>query len=459
MVPLPLAGVNSPARPPCVAPRLRPGGYRASAAAGCERPWPIVNHLTDGGVGTVFTCGFRRRDSLQLVTASTSARPDVQVAESRDPRRHLPILGFRDFWYPAALSHQVRAKPEVVRLLGDEIVLLRTGGKLLALRNLCPHRGTRLSLGKSHFAGTISCAYHGWTFNDEGVCVAALAEGPSSPIVGKARVRAYPVREKWGVVWLYMGEQPSPALEEDLFAELLEDERDWTTFIFANEWDCGWRESLDNPLDSSHAQYIHRRALYWLGRPIPGWVNLGVTPISHARTLKVFTKRQGMQAEYPGLGKYPRHIWWRRIGDAYNAPKAVSDEESAGASFEVRMPCVVRIPDFLDRHTMWIRWIVPIDETHSRNFFFYMRRGRGLEGVLFRVKNWFLWSWAIRLGFSKQDEWIIEAQIAGSPERLSGNDVALIAWRRWAPKWAAERASSAANAGTPPLPTTVGSQP
>lgn len=374
-------------------------------------------------------------DDIQVNQAS-----EIGVPQGRkDLRDALPALGFRNYWYPAMFSREVGRRPVVVRMLGDDIVLIRTGGELLALSNLCPHRGSPLSLGTSHFPGTISCAYHGWTFNGRGECVAALAEGPDCPIVGKARTRAYEVRERWGMVWLYMGEGVAPPLEGDLFEELLEDENEWTTITYESEWKCSWKISLDNPLDSSHAQYIHRRSLYWLFRPVPAWVNLAVTPVDKIHTLKIFTKRQGIQGEYPGLGKYPRHVWWRKLGDAYNATKSVSGEESAGAYFEVRMPCAVRIPDFLDQQTMWIRWIVPIDENRSRSFFFYMRRGRGWKTLAFRIKNWLMWSWSIRHEFSEQDQWILEAQEPRAPERLSRNDVAVVAWRRLAPRWASER--------------------
>lgn len=186
-------------------------------------------------------------------------RDETTTQKSRhDLRDDLPALGFKNFWYPAALSGQVGRRPILVRMLGEDIALVRTGGEVLALANLCPHRGSPLSMGTSHFPGTLSCGYHGWTFNARGECVAALAEGPDCPVVGKARVRAYAVREKWGAVWLYMGEGEAPPLENDLFEELLEDESAWSTYTYQAEWKCSWKMSLDNPLDSSHAQYIHR---------------------------------------------------------------------------------------------------------------------------------------------------------------------------------------------------------
>jgi alkylhydroperoxidase/carboxymuconolactone decarboxylase family protein YurZ len=115
-------------------------------------------------------------------------------------RTELPVLGFRNYWYPIMFSKDLKAKPVAERLLGDEIVLFRTNGKAYALANRCPHRGTPLSLGKSRFPGTLSCAYHGWTFDVTGQCVGALLEGPDAVLPRKGRVRSYSVEERAGLI-------------------------------------------------------------------------------------------------------------------------------------------------------------------------------------------------------------------------------------------------------------------
>ena len=59
---------------------------------------------------------------------------------------------------------------------------------------------------------TITCRYHGWTYDlSNGLCVAALTDGPDSPIVGKARVKTYPLEERKGIIWAFIGDgQPLP---------------------------------------------------------------------------------------------------------------------------------------------------------------------------------------------------------------------------------------------------------
>ena len=62
-------------------------------------------------------------------------------------------------------------------------------------RDRCPHRGVPLSLGKEEFPGTLTCAYHGWTYRlSDGELVAVITDGPDSPICGKVRVPPLPGR-------------------------------------------------------------------------------------------------------------------------------------------------------------------------------------------------------------------------------------------------------------------------
>jgi phenylpropionate dioxygenase-like ring-hydroxylating dioxygenase large terminal subunit len=84
-----------------------------------------------------------------------------------------------------------------------------------------------LSDGKCWTEGTLTCPYHGWTYRlSDGELIAALTDGPESAVVGKKGkgVRSYPVEERNGVVYVYMGDGNPPALEEDVPEELLKPE-------------------------------------------------------------------------------------------------------------------------------------------------------------------------------------------------------------------------------------------
>src|SRR6516162_6197211 len=140
------------------------------------------------------------------------------------PRYDEAVLGFRDYWYPAMMSYKLRRRPVALQILGEKLLFFRYQGKCFALEDRCAHRGKPLSIGRCEFPGTntITCRYHGWTYDvASGTCVAALTDGPDSPIVGKARVKTYPIEERQGLIWVFIGDGQPPPLEDDLSEEFL----------------------------------------------------------------------------------------------------------------------------------------------------------------------------------------------------------------------------------------------
>src|SRR5579863_7460264 len=74
-------------------------------------------------------------------------------------------------WHVVAYAPDLQeGKPMAVRLLEEDLVLWRAGDRIHAWRDLCVHRGTRLSLGKIRDE-TLICPYHGWTYNEAGQCI------------------------------------------------------------------------------------------------------------------------------------------------------------------------------------------------------------------------------------------------------------------------------------------------
>lgn len=113
-----------------------------------------------------------------------------------------------NFWYPCEFSSDITSKPKQIKILNQKFVLYRNKqGQVVALKDRCPHRGAALSLGWVD-DGCIRCPYHGWKFRKDGKCIDIPANEPESPIPPKARVTTYPVKEKYGFVWLFNGELP-----------------------------------------------------------------------------------------------------------------------------------------------------------------------------------------------------------------------------------------------------------
>ena len=152
-----------------------------------------------------------------VVTAPRTKEPQVvQDREDRDeafgatqigPFDYCPKVGFREYWYPGIWAKKIGRKPAHLKMLGDELVLFRgVNDDVVALSDWCPHRGARLSRGLCEFKGTVTCPYHGYTFDETGMCVAGLIENHDSPMVGKMRGRRHPTSEWRGSVFLWNGE-------------------------------------------------------------------------------------------------------------------------------------------------------------------------------------------------------------------------------------------------------------
>ncbi len=114
----------------------------------------------------------------------------------------------RNAWYVVAWDHEVRRELLARTVLNENLILFRTeDGGVAALEDRCCHRQAPLSAGKL-VGSNVQCGYHGFTYDRTGACVLV----PSQALVPPgARVRSYPVIERHGWIWLWLGD---PALAD-----------------------------------------------------------------------------------------------------------------------------------------------------------------------------------------------------------------------------------------------------
>jgi len=138
-------------------------------------------------------------------------------------------------WYVAAWDHEITRDLQQIMVLGEKICVFRTeAGDLVGLEDACPHR--KLPLSKGRIKGdTLECGYHGLTFNCAGQCVWAPGTGS---IPSNAKAHAYPLHEKYGLVWIWMGHQSRRGA--------------------AMELDCNYLLMCDNLLDPTHVAWVHQ---------------------------------------------------------------------------------------------------------------------------------------------------------------------------------------------------------
>lgn len=156
-------------------------------------------------------------------------------------------------WYVAAHSQEVTETPLARTLLERRLVLVRLqSGEPAALEDRCPHRFAPLSRGKIS-GETLSCGYHGLGFDRSGQCVA----NPHGPIPRAARVRAYPVMERYGFLWFWPGDpaQADPSKLPD-FA-YLEDAERFSVVRGYLDVKANYLLVVDNLLDLTHVPFLH----------------------------------------------------------------------------------------------------------------------------------------------------------------------------------------------------------
>jgi phenylpropionate dioxygenase-like ring-hydroxylating dioxygenase large terminal subunit len=329
---------------------------------------------------------------------------------TRFPRYDAAVLGMAGYWYPVTWSASVRGRPLAHKLFGRDLLLMRSGTRVVAVEDRCPHRGVALSLGKQVFPGTVTCRYHGWTFDlTTGELRAALTDGPDSPICGKARVRTYAVEERAGLVWIYNGDDEPPPVERDIPAEFLDRDAVVVGRITTRAGD--WRHAAENGFDDGHAKYLHRTAWRALFAKMPGYTRMHVTSSGDGWITRI-PDEVCFEAEYPGLGRWPRQRFWKR--------------RRGGARLSIRMPGVLR--SSLAGHYDHFEWYVATEPGRHRYLQFLVQRATGLRALRFRLTYHAFSKWLFHVQFNNQDAAMVEL-MKTPPEQLYRPDISLIAWR------------------------------
>jgi phenylpropionate dioxygenase-like ring-hydroxylating dioxygenase large terminal subunit len=341
------------------------------------------------------------------------------------PRYDEAALGFRNYWYPAMLSRKLGRRPVGLKILGENLLFTRYQDKCFAIEDRCAHRGIPLSVGRCEFPGTntITCRYHGWTFDvGSGMCVAALTDGPDSPIVGKAKVRTYAVEERCGLIWVFIGDAEPPPLHEDVPEELLRP--DSVIGLRVTLRQGNWRLAAENGLDPSHAAYLHRNAWLTLFRKFPA-AKTNVTPQIVGPWVGYSQSAPIIEGHYPLLGVWPVGEWWK-------IPRKGSPTKT-----QLRLPCFLRVDPFPTTGIVHFEWYVPVDERHHRYFQFSVKWTSGFRSWRFRLAYWLWWRWLAHVQFNGQDAWMVKLmdpfyseQDGWKREKLYRPDVGLTAWRR-----------------------------
>jgi vanillate O-demethylase monooxygenase subunit len=162
----------------------------------------------------------------------------------------------RNGWYCAGWTGELSAAPIGRRMLGEQVMVYRAeSGEPVALEGRCPHRFAPLHMG-TVANDQVTCPYHGLVFDRSGACV----HNPHGDVPKEAKLKTYPVVERDGVVWVWMGD-PAKA-DPDLIVDsgFVVDPGYATVFGYLNVA-AHYQMVIDNLLDLTHPAILHKGGL------------------------------------------------------------------------------------------------------------------------------------------------------------------------------------------------------
>ncbi len=165
----------------------------------------------------------------------------------------------RRFWIPFLLSEELPAPdcpPLRVRLMGEDLVAFRaTDGRVGLIDAYCAHRRAPLFFGRNEEGG-LRCVYHGWKYDVGGRCIDMPSEPPTSNFKDKVGLTAYPVRERAGALWAYMGPvQNTPGMPALEWIDLPQSHR----YVTKRHQRTNFVQAVEGGLDSIHLAFLHSR--------------------------------------------------------------------------------------------------------------------------------------------------------------------------------------------------------
>lgn len=161
----------------------------------------------------------------------------------------------KNAWYVVAWDKEVDRTLKSFQVLGENIVVYRKqDGSPAALEDACPHRKLPLSMGRLK-GDQVECGYHGLTFDCSGACTRVPG---AEKIPHVARVRSYPIVERYGLLWIWMGDAVAADESKIFKVEHWEDPEWGINRGDGMTIDCNFLYMTDNLLDPSHVAWVHQ---------------------------------------------------------------------------------------------------------------------------------------------------------------------------------------------------------
>jgi carbazole 1,9a-dioxygenase len=363
-------------------------------------------------------------------------------------------LGFRNHWYPSFFSAELEeadvseglgepvAKIKTEVMLGERILFRRVNGEVLAIHDQCIHKGVPFSKKPECYSnGTISCWYHGFTYDLKSGELVNIITDPESTLIGRNRIRTYPVKEAKGLVFVFIGDIDPPPLICDVPPGFLDDD----LMVHPNGWSkevaCDWRLGAENGFDPAHA-YMHRNSPLVRGFKVP--TLLGDAGLGEDEGMEIVNAKR--EEEGPcgvrlirGAG---RPIWEVEVADgqklkARYLPDDPGVMEGMIPEVGIWMPGCLRVDPFPAAHIVHFEFYVPVTERSHRYLITWGSKKTDEQSEKrFHDEITYVWRDFVPENFNNEDVFAREAmdEFYGQEdgwhrEKLFGPDVLVTAWR------------------------------
>ena len=286
-------------------------------------------------------------------------------------------------------------------------------------------------------ANTVTCWYHGFTYDVRDGKLVAIITDPDSPLIGKLSLKTYQVEERKNVIFVFVGDGDPPPLVEDVQPGFLDEDLFITPNGDRGVVKSNWRLAAENGVDASHI-YIHRhsRLLTDAHRAVP--------------LSSYFVTREGMVVETPGGpkgvikgGGRKISVWETEVDGTTVASQFNPDTDKSGSGAtdtSLWMPCGLKVDPFPRNDMVHFEWYVPIDE-HSH--YYVVTWGKRVSGEdaqqEFTREIDTYWREMVIDHFNDEDVFAREAmerfyaeEDGWNRERLYRPDVVVTEWRKLA---------------------------
>ena len=291
----------------------------------------------------------------------------------------------KNTWYVAAWDHEVSRQQLLARtILNTPVVFFRNeAGKPVALEDACPHRYYPLSKGTLK-GDTVECGYHGMTFDCSGKCVHIPGQAQIPPA---AQVRSFPVEERWGWIWIWMGDAALADPGKIIDIPQLRT-KEWAQCRGERMYYRGnYQLMTDNLMDPSHTSYVHRSTF---GTPAEATLPVKTTQYKDFVTVSRVVPNSPPAPFYKRLGGFTGNVHrWQvyRVAPPSlcvidtGSIEARGDDGSALDLAEDSLTRMVSLPEGDGRTMISIRgfdFLTPETE-NSTHYFWFLIRNFGLD--------------------------------------------------------------------------------